>query len=86
MIQAKVVIKDPVGLHARPAANLVQEAARHKCSIKLEFEGKKADAKSILQVLALGAGCGKEVTVCADGPGEEEALRKIVELIESSQG
>ena len=83
MVQTTVVIKSVVGLHARPAASLVREATRHQCSIKLEYEGKEGNAKSIMQVLALGAKSGKEITVYADGPGEEEALRKIVEIIET---
>ncbi len=81
MRHSKVMIKSAVGLHARPAANLVREATRHECSIELEYEGKKASAKSIMQVLALGAKSGTEITVYTDGPGEVEALRTIVEMI-----
>ena len=86
MVHSKVVIKNSVGLHARPAANLVKEALRHQCIIHVEFAGKKADAKSILQVLSLGAGCGQEVAVFANGPEEEEALAKVVALIGSEEG
>ncbi|HHT89661.1 MAG: HPr family phosphocarrier protein [Bacillota bacterium] len=86
MVHSKVIIKNPVGLHARPAANLVKEAVRHQCAIRVEYNGKTADAKSILQVLALGAGCGEEVEVFADGPGEAGALATIVALIESEEG
>ncbi|HHW26407.1 MAG TPA: HPr family phosphocarrier protein [Firmicutes bacterium] len=81
MTEAKVVVKSQVGLHARPAAMFVQEAIKHKCSIKVESAGKKADGKSILQVLSLGVKCGQEITLYADGPGEEEAIASLVKLV-----
>ncbi len=84
MIEATVIVKSEVGLHARPAANLVQEAMRHKCGITLEASGRKADARSILQVLALGVRCGQEVLIRADGAGETEALQQIVSVISES--
>ena len=81
MTEEKVVVKSPVGLHARPAASFVQEAMKHKCGIQIESAGKKADGKSILQVLALGVKFGQKITVSADGPGEEEAVASLVKLI-----
>jgi phosphocarrier protein HPr len=85
LISAKVIIQQPAGLHARPVTLLVREAMQHDCTITLEFNGKVGDAKSIMQVLSLGATNGQEVVVRADGPGEEEALSKIVAILESTE-
>lgn len=78
MVEAKVVVRNKVGLHARPAAMFVQEAMRYKSKITVEAAGKKADGKSILQVLALGVKAGQEIIVRADGQDEEEAVQSLV--------
>lgn len=85
MVEATVIIRSKVGLHARPAANLVQLAAGLPCIITVEAGAKKANARSILQVLALGAKCGQEVLVRAAGEGEVSALEQVVALLSSEQ-
>lgn len=80
MVEARVVVRTGVGLHARPAALLVQEAVKHPCRVSIEYGGKRADAKSILQVLALGVKDGEEVVLRAEGEGESEALAALVHL------
>ncbi len=82
MQNAIVVLTDPVGLHARPAAALVQTAARYKSDISLEHGTRKANAKSIITVLALGARQGAKVEIKAEGEDEVAALAAIVELLE----
>ncbi|MEA4884864.1 MAG: HPr family phosphocarrier protein [Clostridia bacterium] len=84
MTEAMVTIKSKVGLHARPAARLVQEAMRHRCKITLMASGKKADARSMIQVLALGVQCGQEVVIRTDGTGEVEALQQLVSIVNES--
>jgi phosphocarrier protein HPr len=81
MQSATVVLTDPVGLHARPAAELVQTAARYKAEISLEHGTRKANAKSIIMVLALGARQGAAVEVKASGADEVEAVAAIVKLL-----
>ena len=66
---------------ARPAALFVQEAQRHACQIVAGCGGKTANAKSILQVLALGVNRGAEVVISTDGEGEEAALVGLVGLV-----
>jgi phosphocarrier protein HPr len=85
MIETTVTIREKVGLHARPAADLVQLAAKLPCRITVEAGGKKADAKSILQVMALGIKFGQDLTVRADGEGEAAALEQIVALLGAEQ-
>jgi phosphocarrier protein HPr len=70
-------LPDDVALHARPAANMVREAAKHAASITFHANGKKADAKSILQVLALGAKGGTQVEVEVSGEGAAETADSI---------
>ncbi len=80
MVEARVVVRTGVGLHARPAAALVQEAGRHPCRVSIQYGGKTADAKSVLQVMALGVKDGEEITIRAEGEGESEALQALVRL------
>lgn len=80
MVEARVVVRTGVGLHARPAALLVQQASKHACRVSIEYGGKRADAKSILQVLALGVKDGEEVVIRAEGEGEPDALAALVQL------
>jgi len=65
------VIKDPVGLHARPAADFVTFAKTISSEIRLECAGKSADAKRLMQVMAMGAGCGSQLTVTVSGETEQ---------------
>ena len=85
MTERRAVVGSPVGLHARPAAAFVQEANKYKCKICLKLGDRKADGKSILQVLSLGARQGQEVSVLADGEGEAEAVENLVRIVSSSE-
>ncbi len=81
MKQKTLTIKSQAGLHARPAALFVQEAARFTSKIVIRKDEKEADAKSILGVLSLGAGYGAVITICADGEDEEEALERLCSIL-----
>lgn len=71
------------GLHARPAAQLVQIANQHReTSIKYVKDGKEADGRSLLSIMGLGAGQGSTITVRTDGPGESEAMAAIMGLLQ----
>ncbi len=84
MSSANAVIADPVGLHARPAADFVRTANTFTSTITVTCDGKSANAKSILQVISLNARQGATVTLTASGSDEEEALRALAALLESS--
>ena len=77
------MIKNEVGLHARPAAIFVQTANKYLCDIYLETDEKKANGKSIMSVMSLGAYQGEELTIITKGEDEEEALNDLVDLIEN---
>ena len=80
MTQAVVTLTNPTGLHARPASELIKAAAKFQCKITLNGNGKRADAKSIIMVLAMGLKKGDAMTISADGPDEQEAISALKEL------
>lgn len=75
-----------VGLHARPASQFVQTAARFSSTITVFCGARKANAKSILQVLSLGAGGGAEITIQAEGADADAALAALKQLIADTFG
>jgi phosphocarrier protein len=86
MSEARVTIRTGVGLHARPASRLVREAAKHKCEITIEYRDKKAEAKSIIQVLTLAVKDGQEIIIRAEGEGEEAAVASLLRLLNNLGG
>lgn len=80
MTQAVVTLTNPTGLHARPASELIKAAAKFQCKITLNGNGKRADAKSIIMVLAMGLKKGDTMTIFADGPDEQKAISALQEL------
>jgi phosphotransferase system HPr (HPr) family protein len=72
-----------VALHARPAADLVRAASRLSTPVTIAANGKRANARSILEVLALGAVGGTELTLSASGLGAAEAVRTVAEVVAS---
>ncbi|MCI6552219.1 MAG: HPr family phosphocarrier protein [Lachnospiraceae bacterium] len=81
MIEKVMQIQLPTGLEARPVAILVQVASRHECSVYIQAEGKKVNAKSIMGMMSLGLDSGETVTVIADGEGEQQAIADIEEYL-----
>ena len=70
MVQFNYVIKDEVGLHARPAGNLAKCAKACASKITVECNGKTADATKIMAVMSLGAKCGMTLAVTVEGENE----------------
>lgn len=69
------------GLHARASRKLAELALTYECSIVVRREDEEADARSLMDLMMLGAGIGSEVEVEAEGPGAEEALDAIEALL-----
>lgn len=86
MVKETVKIKNPTGLHLRPAGNLCKEALKFQSSIKFQFDNTTANAKSVLSVLGACVKCGDEITFLCEGPDEEEALASMMELVRSGFG
>jgi len=77
MKQIQHRIADEQGLHARPAGQLVQAAAKFTCDIRMEAGGRQVDAKRVLGVMQLGAAKGTLLTLTFDGPDEAEAAEAL---------
>ena len=82
MISRNVTIKNSVGLHARPATFFIQKANSFKCSLWVEKEDCRVNAKSLLGVLSLGISKGMDITIIADGQDEVEAVEALVDMID----
>ncbi len=77
-------IKDREGIHARPAGQLVKEAARFASSVTIYKGEKGGDAKRIFSVMGLGVKCGEEIRVCVEGPDEEQAAQALQEFLQNT--
>ena len=80
MAEIKLEITNKVGLHARPAALLVQTANKFKSVITAINGDISVNAKSILNVLTLGAGRGSSLTIKAEGEDADQAIQAFKEL------
>lgn len=83
MVEKDIIIKNKSGLHARPAAVIVQKANEFTCDIFFEKDEDRVNAKSIMGVMMLAAGQGTKIKIIADGDDEEEAAARISALLES---
>ena len=79
--QTSALVPEGVGLHARPAALFVQQAAGFSSTIRLTCGERTADGKSILGVLQLGASAGSTVEVRAEGDDAEAAAEALAAFI-----
>ena len=86
MVSQKVVVKNPTGLHLRPAGILCKEAIQFKSHITFSFRDTTANAKSVLSVLGACVKSGDEITLWCDGEDEQDALKRLVEVIEAGLG
>ncbi len=83
MKSQRIVIKNKIGLHARPAALFVRKAGEFNSEIIIKKGKQEANAKSIISIMALGATKGEEIIIATKGSDEDEALKAMVELLES---
>lgn len=84
MVSNEVTVQNSVGLHARPATFFIQRANEFKSSIWVEKDERRVNAKSLLGVLSLGIVKGTKINIVADGSDQEEAVKTLVDLIESN--
>jgi phosphocarrier protein HPr len=83
MVEKTVIIKNRAGIHARPAALLVQTANRFTANIYLEKDGEQINGKSIMGILTLAGTYNTPIKIIADGADEQEALQAIGRLFEN---
>ena len=86
MVSEKVVVKNPSGLHLRPAGILCKEAIKYKSSIDFHFRNETTNAKSVLSVLGAKVKSGSELEFICEGEDEQEALAAVVRLVKEGLG
>ena len=87
LLSQKITIKNPTGLHLRPAGNLCKEAMKFKSKVNCRYdEQKTANAKSVLSVLGACIKSGAEIELICDGEDEAEALEYLIQYIEDGLG
>lgn len=77
-------IKDELGIHARPAGQLVTEAKKFASTITISAGEKQANAARLMAVMALGVKCGHEVTIIAEGEDEDTAIEAMQKFFEQT--
>ena len=82
MINKEVIARCESGLHNRQATYFVQKANEYTCSIWLESENRKMNAKSLLGIMSLGIVTGASVTLSAVGPDAEDAINALEALLQ----
>ncbi len=81
-VEKTIVVKNPNGLHARPAALFVQIASKYDASVRLEKDGEVVDGKSIIAILSLGINKGSEVKLIVEGKDAKEAFLDLKKFLE----
>jgi len=81
----KFVITDPIGIHARPASAIVNIASKFQSKIEIIQNTRSANAKSIINIMALGIKSGTEIEVVTSGPDANEAFEAIESILRSEK-
>ena len=81
VVEKRIVIKNKLGLHARPAALFVQIANKFDCEIVVKKGRQEVNGKSIMGIMMLAAGKGDAIHIKADGDGADAALSELEQLL-----
>jgi phosphocarrier protein len=81
-----VTVVNQLGMHARAAAKFVHLATRFQARVRVARDRREMDGKSIMGILLLAAARGSVITISADGADESDAVRALVELVQSGFG
>ncbi|MFH1943653.1 MAG: HPr family phosphocarrier protein [bacterium] len=82
MIIRKLVIKNKMGLHARPAALFVETASKYHADVSISKDGLEVNGKSIMGVMMLGAEQGSEIVLKTNGKDEKSVFKALMDLLE----
>lgn len=85
-LREDLTIVNKLGMHARPAASLVQTVIGFESDVHIQLNGHRINAKSIMGLLTLAAGQGTTVEVICDGPDADQAMAAIRDLFASGFG
>jgi phosphocarrier protein HPr len=81
MIERSATIVNPLGMHARPAAEFVKLASRFKSAVQVRKDDLAVNGKSIMGVMMLAAECGSSLTIQTDGEDAEQAMSALLALV-----
>jgi len=82
MIERKLIIKNKMGLHARPAALFVETASKYDADVTISKDGLEVNGKSIMGVMMLAAEKGSEIVLKAHGKDEDGVMQALTDLLE----
>src|SRR5438477_10469373 len=80
-VTRELVVRNKLGIHARPAAMFVKTANRLECDVFVEKDGEKVNGKSIMGLMMLAAGPGSKLSVHAEGEDAARALNELEALL-----
>lgn len=83
MVEKEVTVRNRAGIHARPAALIVQTASQYQSHIEFKKDHETINAKSIMGIITLGASYNSSITIAADGDDAEEAVESLARLFEN---
>lgn len=81
IIRKEINVRNPQGLHARPAALFVQIVSKYDSVVTIQGNGEKVNGKSIMGILTLGAQKGSDVIIEADGDDAQEVIDELEVLL-----
>ncbi len=81
MLEQSITVINKLGLHARAAAKFVSTASAFSSKVKVSFNGKEVDGKSIMSVMMLAASKGCELSIKTNGDDESQAMQAVLDLI-----
>jgi phosphotransferase system HPr (HPr) family protein len=84
--EATVTLRNPTGLHARPAKIFAKAAAATTSAVTVMKDAREVNGKSVLSVLTLDCHQGDQIVIRTEGEGADEALKELVRLVESGLG
>lgn len=82
MTQFTHMIKDEIGMHARPAGMLAKTAKPFVSKVTVTAHGKTVDATKLMALMTLGAKCGDEIVIAVEGADEADAAAALKEFVE----
>jgi len=84
-VEQEILIRNKLGLHARPAALFVQTASKFDSSVHIKKDAEVVDAKSIMNILSLGIETGTTVFLIAEGDDAEQAIEELRKILEADE-
>jgi phosphocarrier protein len=83
MVTRSATVRNEYGIHCRPASLIAREALSYPGAIAVRTASGQANAKSVLEMVSLAAGCGEQVAISVKGPDEEAVVQRFVALFET---